>query len=464
MGLRRQMSKILVTDLSRAIARSGLLPSTAQFFIAYLKAHTSELKKLLPRAGISKDGIPLELAQNFDPNDGAFVLIHLCFTSPEFGGGGLPARRNIPFQLGDRRDSVRAPKVDSFLTVRPWDRDVLAVNATDLTIEWMSGVSLIDLEARFGRLRSGVLRDMYRTLVGHLTGFADILVGMVIASDAGKLGGDYAWVVKERGLLFRVIRRVRQIARSVVHGVPEEVLWLAELADANNRGLCRRPEIVAFHNRNLRALEEVVDPGRKTDLIDALKEARTNPERWKIIRAGAIQYRAERTERRKASQTRRLDKDCEKTVTDYYAKRGVPFEAVLDGCLRALSIKIIDRDDESKRGMSFPDFVLEVAGRKIVLECKSSDGASDVSLGEASEVFKKAGIHNFKLEPLVTVCQPYAATDVPRKIEASDRLTIVNAEDLAEALVRLHLRRLDPLRFVNWLTTPGQARYEELAT
>lgn len=464
MGLRRQVSKIVVTDLSRAIARSGLLPSTAQFFIAYLKAHTSELTKLLPRAGVSKDGVPLELGKEFDPNDAAFVLIHLCFTSPEFGGGGISARRNIPFQLGDRRDSVRAPKVDAFLAVRPWDRDVLAVNATDLTIEWICGVSLIDLEARFGRLRSGVLRDMYRTLVGHLTGFADILVGMVVASDAGKLGSDYAWVAKERGILFRVIRRARQIARSVVHGVPEEVLWLAELADANNRGLCRRPEVVAFYKRNLRALEEVVDPGRKTDLIDALKEARTNPERWKIIRAGAMQYRSERTERRKASQIRRLGKDCEKTVVDYYAKRGVPFETVLDSCIRALSIKILDRDDESKKGKSFPDFVIELDGKKVVLECKSSDGAADISLGEASEVFKKAGIHNFNTEPLVTVCQPYAATDVPRKIEASDRLTVVNAEDLAEALVRLHSRKLDQGRFLNWLTTPGQARYEELTT
>jgi len=60
------------------------------------------------------------------------------------------------------------------------------------------------------------------------------------------------------------------------------------------------------------------------------------------------------------------------------------------------------------------------------------------------------------------VCQPYVATDVSRKIETSDRLTVVNAEDLAEALVRLHLKKLDPGRFLNWITTPGQPRYEEL--
>jgi hypothetical protein len=211
-------------------------------------------------------------------------------------------------------------------------------------------------------------------------------------------------------------------------------------------------------------LEEVVDPGRKTDLIEALKEAGSNPERWKVIRAGAIEYRTERTDRRKASHARRLGKECDDLVTDFYAKRGVPFEDVLERCFRTLKIKIIARDDASKKGKSFPDFVVEVSGRLLVIECKSSEGTNDVALGDATEVFKKAGVHNYNTEPLVTVCQPYVSTDVPRKIEASDRLTVVNAEDLGEALVRLHLKKLDPQRFFNWITTPGQPRYEELYT
>jgi len=275
------------------------------------------------------------------------------------------------------------------LAVRPWDRDVLAVNAADLTINWINGTSLIELEQSFDGLRAGVLRDMYRTLVGHLTGFADIVVGIIVASDVGELPAEYAWVIKERGLLFRTVRRVRQITRSIARGVPEDLLWLADLEDANHRFLCRRPEIIACSKRDLCTLEQIVDPGRKTDLIEALREARSDLERWKLIRAGAIKYRVERTERRKASHARRLPKECDDTVTNFYARRGVPFEESLEHCFKAVAIKIVDRDDASKKGKSFPDFVIELNGRLVVVECKSSEGASDISLGDATDVFKK---------------------------------------------------------------------------
>jgi hypothetical protein len=458
------MSTVIINDLGRAVARSGVLPASGHYFtIEYLRTHAKQLNGLLPKTTFGQDGIPHEGGREFDRLDVTFVLSHLCFTSPEFGGTGLAARRHIPFQLGERRDSARALKLDPLLAVRPWDRDVLAVNAADLTIDWVCGTAIIDLERRFDRLRAGGLRDMYRTLVSHLTGFADILVGLLAASDAGELPPSYDWVRDSRGLLFRIIRRARQIARCVARGVPEELLWLADLEDVNGRPLCRRPEIVGCYRRNLRTLEEVVDPGRKTELIDALVEARSNPERWKAIRAGAISYRTERTERRKGSHLRRLGKECETLVSSFYATRGVPFEDVLEECFRGVTIRILARDDDSKKGKSFPDFVIEIDARKLVIECKSSEGSKDISLTEASEVFRKAGIHNFNTEPLVTVCQPYVATDVPRKIEASQRLTVVNAEDLAEALVRLRLKKLSAARFFNWITTPGQPRYEELA-
>jgi len=79
------MSKIVINDLGRSIARSGLLPASAYYFIEYLRTHAGKLKVLLPKAKLSRDGIPEELAKDFDPLDIAFVLIHLCFTSPSLG-------------------------------------------------------------------------------------------------------------------------------------------------------------------------------------------------------------------------------------------------------------------------------------------------------------------------------------------------------------------------------------------
>ncbi len=461
-GFIRLSKKIVVTELGRTIAHSGLLPGTAHYFFDYFRTHVGALGELLPAPVFDREGFLQGSVADQDNLDIAFILAHLCFTSPEFGGGGVPARRRLPYQLDVWRESARAERLDSLLAVRPWDFEAPAVNATDLTLDWISGLSIIGLEKQFDGLRAGVLNDMYRTLVGYMRGMADILAGMIVASDAGQLGWDYAWVPKRRAVLLRIVRRALQVARSAGRGVPEEMLWLAELKDSDGRPLCRRPEVVACWNRGLRTVEQVMDAGRTTHLMEALKAADSSPHRWKTIRTGIVDYRSARTERRKTGHALRLERGYGNPVAAFCDKRGIEFEKVLEGCFRTLGIKVLGRDGPDQRGRSYPDFVIELAGRKVVVECKSCEGTMDIPLREASEVFRKAAIHHLEAEPLVTVCQPYVATDVPRKIESSGRLTVVNAEDLAEALVRLHAGRLNEARFLNWLTTPGQARSEEL--
>ena len=237
---------------------------------------------------------------------------------------------------------------------------------------------------------------------------------------------------------------------------------MAELNDGDGCPLCRRPEVAAFWNRRLCTVEHFVDTGRKTHLMEALKAAGSSPSRWKTIRNGVVDYRNARTRRREAGHAIRLGAGCDDLVAAFYGQRGIEFERVLEGCFGRLGIKVLGRAGPDERDRSYPDFVIELAGHKVVLECKSSEGTTDIPLREAFEVVSKAKIHHLQAEPLVTVCQPYVATDVPGKIEGSGRLTVVNAEDLAEALVRLHAGRLDEARFRNWLTTPGQARCEEL--
>ena len=194
------MRKIFVTELGRTIAHSGLLPSTAHYFFDYFRTHIGALGELLPAPVFDEEGCPQGSVGDADHLDLAFILAHLCFTSPEFGGGNVPARRRLPYQLDGWRENARAERLDFLLAVRRGDFDAPAVNAAGLTLDWISGVPIIDLEQQFDGLRAGVLHEMYRTLVGYLRGMADILAGMVAASDAGQLDRDYAWVPKRRAV------------------------------------------------------------------------------------------------------------------------------------------------------------------------------------------------------------------------------------------------------------------------
>ena len=63
---------------------------------------------------------------------------------------------------------------------------------------------------------------------------------------------------------------------------------------------------------------------------------------------------------------------------------------------------------------------------------------------------------------MITVCQKYVGTDVPRQIEAEANFSVINAEDIALAMAFLKAKRITSNRFVGWLTTPGQPRAEEL--
>ena len=63
---------------------------------------------------------------------------------------------------------------------------------------------------------------------------------------------------------------------------------------------------------------------------------------------------------------------------------------------------------------------------------------------------------------LVTICQKYVSTDVPRLIELKANLSVINAEDMALAMAYLKSNTIVPERFATWLTTPGQPRVEEL--
>ena len=457
------MHRLSVTSLGRAVAKSALLPRSAAFFLAYFRRNLHSLLQLLDREDFQTLG-EVERRGAIERLDGdlSYILFHLCYSSPEFGDEATEARRFLPYPVGDRRDSARAERLQEYLVVNPWDRNMLAANAADLSTDWILGAPLAELEGRFARLRGGMIREMLRTAAGHLSSVADILA-------AGKRSGNArqedrgTWPGKsERRQLLRLVRRIYQYASQAVVGLPEDILWMASVVDADGQNLIGRSLAMELRCRDVRRVEDLLDRGRTNVLMDVVgrdSECRIRMER---LRQGANRSRIERTSWCRERILRRLP-NCERLVSGYFDSFESEFEDRLEECFRCLELTILSRDSEKKRRPRFPDFVVQMdEDTAIVFECKSSPVGKDIDLSRASEVGGKAVVHGLSGYHLVTVCQKYVSSDVARQIETGANISVINAEDLGLGMAYLKSEAVDRERFVVWLTTPGQPRVDEL--
>lgn len=454
--------QLKVTKLGRAVARSGLLPRTATYFVDRIAEQIEGLSALLPQQQAADAELDGEAAVTQQDADLAFVLVHLCLTSPEYGEGGLPARRFIPWMIDGRRDSDRATRLESILSVQPWRAAAPAVNAADIIVDWMEGVSLADLEDRFRLLRGGTIREIGNNTAAHLSGLADVLFALAGERLDAVPPALAELLQSHRVTVGRLVRRARVYIQRVISGVPEDILWLREIADERGRPLIARPLVIAFHDAGITRLDQFLDRGRQAEIDEVLRRQERDARRSPDIREGVQNYRTRQTAARQASHMRRVKDDCQDLVERFYATTGTEFEGPVGHAFECVDITIVDRDEGHNRGRGFPDFVLEIANTLVVAECKSKENNVGVSLTGAREVAGKAAVHGLGGNSLVTICQPYVAPEVPRLLENCTGLTVVNAEDLAEAILRLHQGRIDHAQFLAWLTTPGQPRIEDL--
>ena len=457
------MHRLSVTSLGRAVAKSALLPRSAAFFLAYFRRNLHSLLRLLDREDFQAlDEVERREAFERLDEDLSYVLFHLCYSSPEFGDDSSGARRFLPYPVGDRRESERAERLQEYLVVNPWDRNMLAANAADISTDWILGTPLGELEGRFFRLRGGMVRDMLRTAASHLGGVADIL-------GAGKGGGNASekgaasWPGRsERRQLLRLVRRIYQYASQAVVGLPEDVLWMASVVDADGQNLIGRSLAMELRRRDIRRVEDLLDKGRTNVLMDVVGRDSQGRIHMGRLREAAERSRIERTSWCRERILKRL-RNCERLVYGYFDSFGSEFEARLEKCFGCLGLTILSRDDGKNRKPRFPDFVVQMDDdTTVVIECKSSPVGKDIDLGGATEVGGKAALHGLSSNHLVTVCQRYVSSDVARQIESDANISVINAEDFGLGMAYLKSETVDRGRFIDWLTTPGQPRVEEM--
>lgn len=442
-----------VSLAGRAVARSGLLPSTANEILAYLDTNREQLASLADACASS------ELD---DVDDFAFVLIHAAYSCTEYGRGSV-TRRFLPYQLLAAPLSGPQARVRRLLFA-PSEND--ALNAAILAWRWIRGVEMRQLESALD-IRSGVLTGMFGDAAGIIKGMADVLYASTSTKSVDELPSSVAPEAVES--LRSLVAAIRQVAARLDAGLPDDVIWMRELAassnipSAGNRAkLLSRQQIISLRTRGFYSPSELLDPGRFPQLLDAMgPRNQTNRALAEQVQVATRDWRVAERNRLVENQKRRLPVECRDLLLKFYRARETEFEEALSEVFGCFGITIDARDDGSIN--AFPDFIISPQPPQVLaIECKSKTVGDSVTLNDASEVLRKASLNGYSTAFKITVCQPYVSPDVPRKINNCSELCVVNAEDLAEAFVRLKTGKLDLEALVDWMSRPGQALRENL--
>lgn len=434
-----------VTRTGKAVARSGLHPHAVVQILGFLGRNLEPLRTLLLRN--DEDEFVSE-------DDFEFVALHTIFGSAEFDN--RVTYRFLPYQFLDQALTGPQAKLQRYLDS---SAEVNVTNAAVLAYRWIQGVDIGSLESALG-VRSGVLTALFAEAASIFRGLADIIYAASSQRPNNVLPS--ALTAEQAARITLFVAPFRALARRLVKGLPDELLWMTDL-EANGSRLLGRREIIAIRDQGLTTPDEVIDPGRKNEVLQALGTVseRNKAKANDLVEAVRV-FKGAARQRLKDSQIRRLP-ECEQIIESYYASRDKAFEDQVDILWNWLGLPVAARDDDSKS--AFPDFILDLdGGKKWSVECKSKQGMGYVALTDATAVISKASTHGFHLSFKITVCQPFVSTDVPRKLAQCEELCVVNAEDLIEGAVRAKLGKISKDAFVDWLSRPGQAQREFLAT
>lgn len=441
---------LVATSIGRAVGHSGLLPETGVFLLDYMVKHAPYLNKLLP----SSDG-------KSDTLQFAMLLFSCCLSSPEFRPqGGVKPTRFLPYPL-QNRVLFDPEKYADHLAEPVWQADVLPINSAWLCCKWIDGAEVKELEHEAPQLSAGMLTEMYRNLAWVLQGFSGIATA---AADKRVPTGSRPASLRTFDALLDAIgklpRAIRRLSFRVQEGLPDDVLWLTGLCPPGSPYRLARHEILVLRKKGMATPATLMLGTAGADAIREEAFAKAKPSakakaNW--VRDACRDWKVNQRQRTAERHIKRA-KNCARVdlVEMFYSTKGTAFEQALENVLRFLKIDFIKLDDKTKTGA--PDYLLCLKNSPpLVLELKTKEGNGLVDYNKATEVLAASEIHGHKDAFCVTLCHPGVDPSVPPVIAACGRLSIVESNDLGEALIRTCESVLTEEQLWRWLATPGQA-------
>ncbi len=438
------------TPVGKAVAHAGLRPASAIMLLKYFASKGQLLVNLL--------NSPIE--NNI--NRFAYLIFAASFSLPEFNG--KQQSRFLPWPLKESLYDATAYADD--LLEPNWYANLIAVNAAQVALDWINGVTLEKQEKIHSSLRAGMLLDMYRNLGWIMQGMVTILSAV---SDSRTPDPLRPTILRGQKDLLKALRKLpRSITRlsfRVSYGLPDDALWMNALNQPGEPFQLRREEILALRENSF-ATPELLMSGTQEDndlrckIFAKIKPSPHAKANW--LRKRCRSWKSDqRLQAAKKHQAR--VKGCREIslIDEYYTSRGEQFEAVFEKILEHLGIVFERLDDKTKTGA--PDYLIQLEDSPaLIFELKSRQGDNLVDYNKATEVLTAAEIHGYKDNFCVTLCHPGVDPSVPSAIIDSGRLSVVESHDLGEGLLRLCQQKITQKQLWQWLATPGQALSSDL--
>ncbi|MCC8949206.1 DEAD/DEAH box helicase [Bradyrhizobium sp. Arg62] len=450
------MSGVTVTAFGISVARSGMKPETALFFIEHMARSAIDLSGLLP----GPDGSGAE-------DDLLFVLAHAAISSPEFNLAGGKATRSVSWRVSQPNlvANAYARRLASRLWDQPWMGNVAAANGALLIAEWAAGQSRRNVEASVPGVRLGNIETLARDVSWILTGISEIISDITspTLADEGKpvaLRGNTPAVEATR----RLARSLRRQAARVAYGLPSDILWMTHLELPGTQRRLARQQMLSLRFQGLAQPHDLMDGSPVADGKRRLALAgELDPTLANQVRDAARRWKAsERVYYQRIHARRATKVNCEPIISALYLKKGTELEVAFADAMNLVSIAYQPLDGAGKQ--AHPDFLITIDSYpSIVVEIKSKASDTDlVALNSATEVLAASELIGLRENFCLTVCSPGVEPSVPSLVESCRRLCVVNISDLSEAILRLKEGTLTREGFYNWLTTPGVAVMEDL--
>ncbi|MAP15253.1 MAG: DEAD/DEAH box helicase [Oceanibulbus sp.] len=452
-------TKLVITEFGKAVARAGIKPESAEFFLQYLSGSAEALAPLLPTP--ENEG---------RDNDLLFIFTHGSLLAPEFDSVGGAATRFIHWRLGHPGPVANptAERLNELLFERPWVANPHAANGARVVSEWASGAARAELEEIVPNIRMGTIHATARDVSWLL--FA---ISQVISSASSPTLADEAKhpILRSTNPNLQLIRSFARVLRRystrVAFGLPSECHWLRELELNGLTKRLSRKQIVSLHQYGLSRPHLLMDGSPQYDVVRQAAVPSHNGINYpNLIRDAAKNWKVDqRRHYRKRHANKAKKHGCDGEVTDLYEKRGKQLEAAITAVMKDISVVCSVLDDGVNQ--AWPDlkieFTLNGLPTDVVAEVKSKEKETSlVPLNDATEVLSASELAGMPTHHCITVCSPGVEPSVPTSISGCRRLSVVEIVDLAEAYLRVKDGNLSIPDLYNWLTTPGIALTEDL--
>jgi helicase len=449
-------SGLTVTTFGLAVARSGLKPETALYFIQGLVDHGEALSGFV---------------SNAEPQGGEedlfFVLAHAAIASPEFTYDGGKPTRQVHWRVSKPPIATNpyAGRLSTHLFEQPWMADVGAANGALLVTSWASGKPRRDLETIIPSVRVGTVQSLSQDVAWVLSGIADIVSSVTSPAMAEESKPEQ---LRGNG---RAIKAVRSLARSLKRqaaransGLPADTLWMTDIDLQNRPRRLSRVQMLGLRAQGLARPVDLMDGSPEADTRRHVALAVETPVLPNAVRDAAKRWKVDDREHCRKYQLRRAaNLGAAEIIDALHTHRGDQLEVAFSNALNFVAISHEKIDGKGRIG--FPDFLMSIESYPpIVVEIKSKISSTDtVSLNAAAEVLTASELIGMRDSFCVTLCSPGVEPSVPGLIEKCQRLAVVDVADFAEAILRVREGRLTREDFYNWITTPGIALMEDLA-